>query len=67
MGYIHPAERMIGILFTQCMMDSQKPPRVFTAFWTLAYAAMDEAGHRELRGESSWNHVGGRIAVSTFS
>jgi CubicO group peptidase (beta-lactamase class C family) len=35
-----PAEEMIGILFTQRMMDSPQPPRVFTDFWTLAYAAM---------------------------
>ncbi len=40
-AYIDPAERMIGILFTQRMMDSPEPPRVFTGFWALAYAAMD--------------------------
>jgi hypothetical protein len=32
---------MIGILFTQKMMDSPKLPRVFTDFWTLAYGAME--------------------------
>jgi CubicO group peptidase (beta-lactamase class C family) len=36
-AYIDPAEDLIGILFTQRMMDSPEPPRVFTDFWTLAY------------------------------
>jgi CubicO group peptidase (beta-lactamase class C family) len=36
-----PAEGMIGILFTQRMMDSPEPPKVFTDFWTLAYGAME--------------------------
>ncbi len=36
-----PVEGMIGILFTQRMMDSPEPPRVFTDFWTLAYGAME--------------------------
>jgi hypothetical protein len=31
---------MIGILFTQRMMTSPKPPRVFSDFFTAAYAAM---------------------------
>jgi CubicO group peptidase (beta-lactamase class C family) len=39
-AYTDPAEGMIGILFTQRMMESPEPPRVFTDFWTLAYAAM---------------------------
>jgi CubicO group peptidase (beta-lactamase class C family) len=39
-AYTDPAERMIGILFTQRMMDSPEPPKVFTDFWTQAYAAM---------------------------
>jgi CubicO group peptidase (beta-lactamase class C family) len=39
-AYTDPAERMIGILFTQRMMDSPSAPKVFTDFWTLAYAAM---------------------------
>jgi len=43
-AYTDPAEGMIGILFTQRMMDSPEPPKVFTDFWTLAYGAMDEAG-----------------------
>jgi CubicO group peptidase (beta-lactamase class C family) len=40
-AYIDPREGMIGILFTQRMMDSPEPPRVFTDFWTLAYGAME--------------------------
>ena len=40
-AYIDPQEGMIGILFTQRMMDSPEPPRVFNDFWTLAYAAME--------------------------
>jgi CubicO group peptidase (beta-lactamase class C family) len=40
-AYTDPAEGLIGILFTQRMMDSPKPPRVFTDFWTLAYAALE--------------------------
>jgi CubicO group peptidase (beta-lactamase class C family) len=40
-AYIDPIEGMIGILFTQRMMDSPEPPKVFTDFWTLAYAAME--------------------------
>jgi CubicO group peptidase (beta-lactamase class C family) len=39
-GYADPAESLIGLLFTQRMMDSPKPPRVFTDFWTLAYGAV---------------------------
>jgi len=42
-AYTDPAERMIGILFTQRMMDSPEPPRIFTDFWTLAYGAMEES------------------------
>jgi CubicO group peptidase (beta-lactamase class C family) len=40
-AYTDPVEGMIGILFTQRMMDSPDPPKVFTDFWTLAYAAME--------------------------
>jgi CubicO group peptidase (beta-lactamase class C family) len=40
-AYIDPQEGMIGILFTQRMMDSPEPPKVFTDFWTLAYGAME--------------------------
>jgi CubicO group peptidase (beta-lactamase class C family) len=39
-AYVDPAEEMIGILFTQRMMESPEPPKVFTDFWTLAYAAL---------------------------
>jgi CubicO group peptidase (beta-lactamase class C family) len=39
-AYTDPAEAMIGILFTQRMMDSPEPPKVFTDFWTLAYGVM---------------------------
>lgn len=39
-AYTDPAEGMVGILFTQRMMDSPAPPPVFTDFWTLAYSAM---------------------------
>ncbi len=40
-AYTDPAEGMIGILFTQRLMDSPEPPKVFTDFWTLAYGAME--------------------------
>jgi CubicO group peptidase (beta-lactamase class C family) len=40
-AYTDPVQGVIGILFTQRMMDSPQPPRVFTDFWTLAYAAVD--------------------------
>ncbi len=40
-AYIDPAENLIGILFTQRMMDSPSPPPVFTDFWTLAYEALE--------------------------
>jgi CubicO group peptidase (beta-lactamase class C family) len=40
-AYTDPAEGMIGILFTQRMMDSPEPPKIFTDFWTTAYGAME--------------------------
>jgi CubicO group peptidase (beta-lactamase class C family) len=40
-GWTDPAEGMIGILLTQRLMGSPEPPRIFTDFWTLAYAAME--------------------------
>jgi CubicO group peptidase (beta-lactamase class C family) len=40
-AYTDPEERMIGILFTQRMMESPEPPKVFADFWTLAYEAME--------------------------
>jgi CubicO group peptidase (beta-lactamase class C family) len=39
-AYVDPAENMIGILFTQRMMDSPEPPKVHSDFWTLAYTAL---------------------------
>ena len=38
-AYVDPAEGSIGILFTQRMMDSPEPPKVFTDLWTLVYGA----------------------------
>jgi hypothetical protein len=35
------AEGMIGILFTQRMMASPGPLKVFSDFWTPAYGAME--------------------------
>jgi CubicO group peptidase (beta-lactamase class C family) len=40
-AYTDPANQMIGILFTQRMMDSPAAPKVFMDFWTLAYEAME--------------------------
>jgi CubicO group peptidase (beta-lactamase class C family) len=40
-AYTDPVEGMIGILFTQRMMESPEPPKVFTDFWTLAYGALE--------------------------
>lgn len=40
-AYTDPKDEMIGILFTQRMMESPEPPRVFTDFWTLAYQALE--------------------------
>lgn len=40
-AYVDPREGMIGILFTQRMMDSPAAPKVFMDFWTLAYEAME--------------------------
>ena len=39
--YTDPATGMIGILFTQRMMDSPEPPKLYNDFWTLAYGAME--------------------------
>jgi CubicO group peptidase (beta-lactamase class C family) len=39
-AYVDPAERTIGILFTQRAMDSPEPPAIFSDFWTLAYEAI---------------------------
>jgi CubicO group peptidase (beta-lactamase class C family) len=40
-GYIDPTEEMIGIIFTQRMMDSPEAPKHFSDVYTLAYAAND--------------------------
>jgi CubicO group peptidase (beta-lactamase class C family) len=40
-AYVDPAEKVIGILFTQRMMDSPEPPKVYADFWTLAYGALE--------------------------
>ncbi len=40
-AYTDPTEGMIGILFTQRMVDSPEPPKIVTDFWTLAYEAME--------------------------
>jgi hypothetical protein len=40
-AYVDPAEGLIGILLTQRMMMSPEQPRVFTDFWTTAYAAAE--------------------------
>jgi CubicO group peptidase (beta-lactamase class C family) len=40
-AYADPQEGMIGILFTQRLMDSPQPPKVYDDFWTLAYGAME--------------------------
>jgi CubicO group peptidase (beta-lactamase class C family) len=40
-AYVSPADGMIDILFTQRMLDSPDAPKVFSDFWTLAYAAME--------------------------
>jgi CubicO group peptidase (beta-lactamase class C family) len=40
-AWTDPGEGLIGILFTQRLMDSPEPPRVFSDFWTLAYGAVE--------------------------
>ncbi len=40
-AYTDPAEGLIGLLFTQRMMESPEPPPIFSDFWTLAYGAME--------------------------
>ena len=40
-AYTDPAERMICILLTQRELESPKPPKHFTDFWTTAYAAIE--------------------------
>lgn len=40
-AYTDPTESVIGMIFTQRMTDSPEGARVFTDFWTLAYAALE--------------------------
>jgi CubicO group peptidase (beta-lactamase class C family) len=39
-AYADPAEGLIGILFSQRMMDSPVLPRLYRDFWTCAYGAL---------------------------
>jgi CubicO group peptidase (beta-lactamase class C family) len=41
-AYADPQENFIGILLTQRMMDSPRPPPAFSDFWTSAYAALGD-------------------------
>ena len=40
--YSDPRENLTGILLTQRMMDSPRPPLALLDFWTLAYQAIDD-------------------------
>jgi CubicO group peptidase (beta-lactamase class C family) len=40
-AYLDPTERVMGILFTQRMMDSPEAPKLYSDFWTLAYEAVE--------------------------
>ena len=40
-AYIDPARDVIGILFTQRLVESPAPTKVSTDFWTLAYGAIE--------------------------
>lgn len=40
--YSDPKEGLTGILLTQRLMDSPRPPAVMADFWTLAYQAIDD-------------------------
>jgi CubicO group peptidase (beta-lactamase class C family) len=41
-AHADPNEDLVGVLLTQRMMDSPKPPTVFTDFWTSAYQAIED-------------------------
>lgn len=41
-GYLDPREDLVGILMTQRLMTSPRPPDVFLDFWTSAYQAIDD-------------------------
>jgi CubicO group peptidase (beta-lactamase class C family) len=40
-AYADPGEDLIGLLFTQRLVDSPEPNKLVTDFWTLAYAALE--------------------------
>ncbi|WP_309083282.1 serine hydrolase domain-containing protein [Chelativorans sp.] len=39
-AYADPKKGLIGLFFSQRLMDSPEPPRTYTDFWTHAYAAI---------------------------
>ena len=41
-AYTDPQEGLIGILFTQRMMESPASQAVYTDFWTAAYQAIGD-------------------------
>jgi len=41
-AHADPAEDLAGVLLTTRMMDAPQPPKVFSDFWTLAYAAIED-------------------------
>lgn len=41
-AYVDPEEDMVGILMTQRLWDSPRPPAVIVDFWTQAYSAIDD-------------------------
>ncbi len=41
-AYADPQEGLVGVLLTQRMMESPRPPRAFTDFWSGAYQAIDD-------------------------
>jgi CubicO group peptidase (beta-lactamase class C family) len=40
-AYSDPKEDFVGILMTQRLMMSPKPPAIYDDFWTLAYSALE--------------------------
>jgi CubicO group peptidase (beta-lactamase class C family) len=40
-AYVDPVNGVIGILLTQRLVDSPEPPKLYTDFWTTAYAALE--------------------------
>jgi CubicO group peptidase (beta-lactamase class C family) len=39
-AYTDPVEGLVGILFSQRLLDSPEPPTLYTDFWTTAYGAI---------------------------